>query len=89
MKSYSIYYTYIVQCADGTYYTGKTHDLTKRMKQHNGLLAGGAKYTRDRKPVVLVYYEEYETNKLAAQREYTIQHLTHAQKEALCHSFNR
>ena len=47
-------YTYIVQCSDGTYYTGWTNDLKKRIKSHNA--GTGAKYTRPRLPVTLVYY---------------------------------
>lgn len=78
-----VYYTYIVECADGTYYTGKTYDLQHRLKQHNGLLSGGAKYTRDRKPVKLVYYEQFATNKFACQREWYLKQLTHHQKEEL------
>jgi putative endonuclease len=78
-----IYYTYIVECADGTYYTGKTSDLEKRVKQHNGLLSGGAKYTKQRKPVKLVYYEKLETNQIACMREVYIQQLTRKQKEKL------
>ena len=77
------YYTYIVQCTDGTYYIGKTYDLQHRVKQHNGLLAGGAKYTRQRKPVILVYYEQYATNKFACHREWCLKQLTHRQKEEL------
>jgi putative endonuclease len=79
----SHYYTYIVACADGTYYTGKTYDLERRVKQHNGLLSGGAKYTSQRKPVTLVYYEQCTTNALACQREGYLKQLTHQQKAAL------
>jgi putative endonuclease len=78
-----IYYTYILQCADGTYYIGKTHDLDHRIKQHNGLLRGGAKYTRARKPVKLVYSEQYKTNQLACNREAYLKQLTRQQKEEL------
>lgn len=80
---YPFYYTYIVQCADGTYYTGKTHNLEHRVLQHNGLLRGGAKYTLTRKPVKLVYYEQYESNKFACHREGYIKQLTRQQKEKL------
>ena len=78
-----LYYTYIVQCADGTYYIGKTYDLQHRVKQHNGLLAGGAKYTRQRNPVKLVYYEQHANNKFASTREWELKQLTRQQKEAL------
>lgn len=52
-----INYTYIVKCRDGTLYTGWTNDLDKRMKAHNS--GEGAKYTRSRRPVELVYYESF------------------------------
>ena len=74
-------YTYIVKCADGTLYTGWTNHLEERIQTHNS--GKGAKYTRSRLPVKLVYYEEYESKIDAMKREYAIKHLTRAQKEAL------
>ena len=71
-------YTYIVQCADGTLYTGWTNCLQKRLKAHNEGKAG-AKYTRSKRPVKLVYYEGFET-KEAMRREYAIKQLTRKQK---------
>ena len=71
-------YTYIVECSDGTLYTGYTNDLEKRIKAHNG--GKGAKYTRSRLPVCLVYFEEYETKELAQSREWHIKRLTRAKK---------
>ena len=53
-------YTYMVQCADGSLYTGWTNCLSKRLKAHNESKSG-AKYTRTKRPVKLVYYEGYET----------------------------
>lgn len=82
-----MYYTYIVQCADGTYYIGKTYDLQHRLKQHNGLLRGGAKYTRTRKPVKLVYFEQYATNQFACQREGYLKQLSRKQKEELINGY--
>ena len=82
-KNHANYYAYIVRCADGTYYTGKTYDLEKRLKQHNGLLSGGAKYTHIRKPVTLVYQEQFLCNKDACIREEKIKNLTRQQKEKL------
>jgi putative endonuclease len=76
-----VYYTYIVKCSDGNYYTGKTKDLDSRIKQHNGLLPGGAKYTEQRRPVKLVHYERYATNAFACHREAEIKRLTHQQKK--------
>ena len=67
-------YTYIVKCADSTLYTGWTNDLDKRIKAHNS--GKGAKYTKTRRPVKLVYYEEHETKNEAMSREYAIKHLT-------------
>ena len=74
-------YTYIVKCADGTYYTGWSNDLEKRIKAHNE--GKGAKYTKTRKPVELVYYEQFETKEEAMSREYAIKRLTRKQKEKL------
>ena len=74
-------YTYMLRCADGTLYTGWTNDLEKRLKAHNA--GTGAKYTRARLPVELVWYETFD-NKLDAQRrEYAVKQLTRAQKQAL------
>ena len=78
------YYTYIVECSDGSYYTGKTSNITRRMKQHNGLLAGGAKYTKLKRPVKLVHVENYTTNKFACNREAEIKKLSHEEKRKLC-----
>ena len=74
-------YTYILECADGTYYTGWTTDLEKRLKAHNS--GKGAKYTKSRRPVRFVYYEEYEDKISAMKREYAIKQLTRQEKEAL------
>lgn len=71
-------YAYIVECSDGTLYTGYTNDLEKRMKAHNS--GKGAKYTRSRLPVRLVYFEEYETKELAQSREWQIKQMTRQQK---------
>ena len=72
-------YTYIVQCADGTLYTGWTTCLKKRLNDHNEGKAG-AKYTRSKRPVKLVYYEGFETKEEAMRREYAIKQLTRKQK---------
>ncbi|MBR2296406.1 MAG: GIY-YIG nuclease family protein [Clostridia bacterium] len=71
-------YAYIVECSDGTLYTGYTNNLEKRMKVHNS--GKGAKYTRSRLPVRLVYFEEYETKELAQSREWQIKQMTRQQK---------
>ena len=74
-------YTYMLRCSDGSFYTGWTNDLKKRIKSHNE--GRGAKYTRDRRPVELVYYETFETKNEAMSREYQIKHMTRKQKEEL------
>ena len=74
-------YTYILTCADGTFYCGWTNDLDKRLKAHNQ--GTGAKYTRPRRPVVLSYYEAFETKQKAMSREYAIKHMSRAEKEHL------
>lgn len=74
-------YTYIVKCSDGSLYTGWTTDVEKRMQAHNS--GKGAKYTKSRRPVTLVYCEEFQTKKEAMQREYAIKQLTRVQKEKL------
>lgn len=71
-------YVYILKCSDGTLYTGYTNDLKKRLKIHN--IGKGAKYTRGRLPVELIYYEEFETKSEATKREYHIKQLTRAEK---------
>ena len=79
-------YTYMVKCSDGTLYTGWTTDLEHRVKAHND--GEGAKYTRSRRPVELVYYEEYTTKAEAMNREYSIKQLTRKQKEKLIENKN-
>lgn len=74
-------YTYILKCKDGTLYTGWTNDLDKRVKAHNE--GRGAKYTRSRTPVELVYYETFETKEEAQRREYAIKKMTRRQKEII------
>lgn len=74
-------YTYLVRCADGTLYCGWTNDLDKRIKAHNE--GRGAKYTRSRRPVTLVYWEEFSTKTEAMQREAAVKKLTRQQKERL------
>lgn len=74
-------YTYIVKCSDGTFYTGWTNDLTRRMEAHNQ--GRGAKYTKARRPVTLIYYETFETKEEAMKREYAIKRLSRKEKEEL------
>lgn len=79
-----MFYTYIVECSDGTYYTGYTTDLEKRICAHNQ--KRGAKYTRSRTPVKLVYQETSGTKSLAMQREAAIKRLSRKEKEKLIRS---
>ena len=74
-------YVYIVECNDHSYYTGWTTDLKKRIATHNN--GHGAKYTRARRPVKLIYFEEFIDKSSALKREYFIKQLFHKQKEAL------
>ena len=77
-------YAYIVECADGTLYSGWTNDLEKRIAAHNA--GQGAKYTRSRRPVTLRYYEEFEDKSEALRRECALKKLAHAEKLALIES---
>ncbi|MDY4168312.1 MAG: GIY-YIG nuclease family protein [[Ruminococcus] gnavus] len=74
-------YTYILKCKDDSLYTGWTNDLKKRITSHNA--GKGAKYTKARRPVQLVYYEEFQTREEAMKREYAIKQLSRKEKEAL------
>lgn len=74
-------YTYMVECADGTLYTGWTNHLVKRMQAHNA--GKGAKYTKSRLPVKLVYYERFPTKQEAMRREYAIKQLSKVDKKRL------
>ena len=73
---------YILRCADGSLYTGWTNDVEARIKAHNESRAG-AKYTRSRRPVTLVYWEDCGTKEQAMSREWHIKHLTREEKLAL------
>jgi putative endonuclease len=79
-------YTYIVKCADSTYYTGWTTDITARVAAHNAKI--GARYTRSRVPVQLVYWEEYGDKQSAQRREAAIKKMTRAQKVQLIRGFD-
>ncbi len=76
-----MYYTYMVRCSDDTLYTGYTDDVEKRIKVHNS--GKGAKYTRSRLPVELVYFKEFETKSEAMSEEYRIKQLKRTEKEEL------
>ena len=80
-------YVYILKCSDNTLYTGWTNSLEKRLKVHNS--GKGAKYTKARLPVELVYYEEYEDKIEAMKREYEIKQLTRIKKLKLIETYNK
>jgi len=75
-------FVYILKCADGTYYTGCTNNIDQRLKAHNGLKSG-ARYTKTRRPVEMIYKEAYKNLSLALKREIEIKKLTRVEKERL------
>lgn len=75
---------YMLHCADGSLYTGITTDAARRVAEHNGEGDGGARYTRGRRPVRLVYLESVASRSAAARREAAIRRLDRAAKLALC-----
>ncbi len=79
-------YTYIVQCRDGSYYTGWTTDVDKRVAAHNA--GKGAKYTKSRRPVKLVYYEVFDSKGKAMHREYEIKQMPRIQKTRLIYGIS-
>ncbi|MFC1804804.1 GIY-YIG nuclease family protein [Candidatus Omnitrophota bacterium] len=81
MKRRAHYWVYIVKCKNGTYYTGYTNSLERRVEKHNS--GKGAKYTRDRRPVKLVWCKEYRQFKSAFIMEKRIKTLVRKQKEFL------
>ena len=76
-------YVYILECADGSLYTGWTNDLKQRIKAHNS--GAGAKYTRSRRPVKLVYAASFPTKEEAMREEWRIKQLTRNEKLTLIH----
>lgn len=75
------HYVYVLECADGSFYTGYTTDPERRVREHNA--GEGAKYTRGRTPVELVHTESFETRSAAMAREHAIKERSRAKKEAL------
>jgi predicted GIY-YIG superfamily endonuclease len=75
------WFTYIAECADGTYYAGIATDVDRRMAEHNS--GTGAKYTRSRTPVTCVWYEEHPDRSSASKRECEIKAMSRARKERL------
>jgi len=77
----SDHYVYVLECADGTYYTGYTTDVERRVAEHDA--GDGAKYTRGRTPVELVHVERYDSRSAAMSREHEVKALSRARKERL------
>lgn len=75
------HWVYVIRCADGTFYTGYTTDLERRVTEHDD--GEGAKYTRGRTPVELVHAETFESRSAALSREHEVKGLTRRQKERL------
>jgi len=77
------HFVYIVECADGSYYTGYTTDIQRRLNEHNYSFKRGAKYTRSRRPVKLVHSEEHPTRSQALKRESSIKKLSRKKKQII------
>ena len=77
------HYFYVLLCSDGSFYGGYTNDLKKRLVAHNS--GKGAKYTKSRRPVEMIYHEEYADKRTAMQREYWFKHHDRAWKEKFLH----
>lgn len=78
----SSYFLYILKCADKTLYTGVTTDVARRVKEHNSSVLG-AKYTRARRPVRLVYTKKYRSRSKASQEEFSVKAFSRKEKLAL------
>lgn len=76
------WFVYIAICADGTYYSGVTTDVHRRINEHNSSVKG-ARYTRSRRPTKLIYQERAKNRSAASKREFAIKQMTRFQKEQL------
>lgn len=79
MEQNKLYYFYVLLCADQTLYGGFTTDLERRLAQHNS--GQGAKYTRIRRPVRMIYHEKYSSKSAALKAEYAFKHQSRSKKE--------
>ncbi len=81
----SHWYVYMVRCADGSFYTGAARDLDSRVAKHQA--GNGARYTRSRLPIILVYSEELEGHSEALKREHEIKQMSHEQKFSMAETW--
>jgi putative endonuclease len=79
-----VHYVYVLECSDGSFYTGYTTDVERRVTEHDA--GDGAKYTRGRTPVELVHVEQYDSKSAAMSREYELKQFTRTQKERVVES---
>jgi putative endonuclease len=77
------WFVYLLQCADNSFYAGVARDLQRRIRQHNGEITGGARYTQARRPVRLVAHWESDSRSQAQQREHQLKRLSRQAKLAL------
>lgn len=83
------WYVYILECADGSLYTGVARDLERRLRQHNGELIGGPRYTRGRRPVNLLWSAPAGDRSVAQQREAAIKNLSREAKLEMVHNHSK
>ncbi|MDA3815097.1 MAG: GIY-YIG nuclease family protein [Patescibacteria group bacterium] len=83
-----MWFVYILKCSDGTFYTGITKDLERRIEEHNSSVLG-AKYTRGRRPVSLVFSEEFRSRTKASQEEYRIKKISREKMLKLIKNFEK
>ena len=88
MKASVGHYVYMLRCNDGTFYTGYSTEVTRRVREHNES-PRGAKYTRGRRPVELVYYMECESKSDALKQEYSLRKKLRSEKEELAKKFEK
>lgn len=81
VKNNDNHYIYILECGDGSYYTGYTNDLTQRLRKHEE--GKGAKYTRGRGPLSLVFQESFSTKQEAMRMEFAVKKLNRSEKERI------
>lgn len=86
MKEYTVY---ILECSDETLYTGITTDVGRRLREHNGEISGGAKYTQHRRPSRIVYSEQVPSRSDASKREWVLKGLTRKEKLHLISAYSQ